>query len=65
VQLTIEYRPELSGQQMQQAGNRSAAFFSESLALLVVDGKPVLASQSADPRGDRKVSVEVTASVIK
>jgi hypothetical protein len=65
VQLTIEYRPELSGQQLQQAGLNRTALFSESLALLVADGKPVMASQSADPRSDRKVSVEVTATVIK
>jgi hypothetical protein len=65
VQVTIEYRPELSGQQLQQAGLNRTALFSESLALLVADGKPVLASQSADPRSDRKVSVEITASIIK
>lgn len=66
VQLTIEYRPELSAQQAQQTGSaRLMTMFSESLALLVADGKPVMASQSADPRGDRKVSIEVTATVIK
>jgi hypothetical protein len=39
--------------------------FSESLNLMVTDGKPVIASQSADPRSDRKVTVEVTATVVK
>lgn len=65
LQLTIEYRPELSGQQLQQAGLNRTALFSESLALLVTDGKALVASQSADPRSDRKVSIEITASVIK
>ena len=64
VQLIIEYRPELTQQQLQQTGGRTA-LYSESLALLVTDGKPVMASQSADPRSDRRVSIEVTASVIK
>ncbi len=64
VQLIIEYRPELTQQQLQQTGGRTA-LFSESLSLLVADGKPVMASQSADPRSDRKVSIEVIAQVIK
>jgi hypothetical protein len=65
LQLTIEYRPELSGPQLQQAGLNRTALFSESLALLVADGKPVVASSSADPRSDRKVAIEVIASIIK
>jgi hypothetical protein len=65
VQLTIEYRPELSGQQLQQAGLSRTALFSESLALLVADNKPVMASQSADPRSDRKVAIEIMAAVVK
>jgi hypothetical protein len=31
----------------------------------VVDGKPTLISQSADPGSDRRVSVEVTATVVR
>lgn len=64
VQLTIEYRPELTQPQLEKAGGRTA-LYSESLSLLVADGKPVLASQSADPRSDRKVSIEITATIIK
>jgi hypothetical protein len=63
VQLTIEYRPELTTQQTQQSGSSRVAGFSESLSVVVVDGKPLVASQSADPRSDRKVSVEITATV--
>jgi len=66
VQLTMEYQPELSPQQTQQAGlTRGVTMFSESLALIVPDGTPVMASQSADPRSDRRVAVEVTATVTK
>jgi len=65
LQITIEYRPELSGTQLQQAGLNRTALFTESLALLVGDGKPVVASQSADPRSDRKVAIELIATVVK
>ena len=65
LQLTLEYRPELSVQQAQQTGNSRLTMFSESLHLIVADGKPVIASQSADPRSDRKVSLEVTATTVK
>ncbi|HEX5070728.1 MAG TPA: hypothetical protein VFV78_10995 [Vicinamibacterales bacterium] len=63
VQLTIEYRPELTAQQTQQSGSSRVAGFSESLSVVVTDGKPMVASQSADPKSDRKVSVEITAAV--
>jgi hypothetical protein len=65
LRLTVEYRPELSAAQAQQAGTSRIAQFNESLALIVANGKPILASQSADPRGDRKVSLEVTATVAR
>jgi hypothetical protein len=65
LQLGLEYRPELTTQQAQQTGNSRVAMYNETLNLIVTDGKPILASQSADPRTDRKVVVEITASVIK
>ena len=37
----------------------------EQLTVVLSDGKPLLISQSADPRGDRKVAVSVTATVLK
>ena len=65
LQLTVEYRPQLSGDQAKQAGTYSLAMFTESLVLMVPDGKPIIASQSSDPRSDRKVAVEVTATVLR
>ena len=65
VRLTVEYRPELNAQQAQQAGTSRVAQFNESLALVVTDGKSIVASQSADPRSDRKVTLELTASILK
>lgn len=37
----------------------------ETLALILESGKPLLATQSADPVGDRQVMVEVKATVLK
>ena len=54
LQLTVEYRPDARG-----------TLFSESLSAMVVDGKPLMLSQTVDPSGDRKVSVEVLATIQK
>jgi hypothetical protein len=70
VQLILEYRPDLPNPPAAPAsapGNaiNRAGSFSESLNLLVGDAKPMVASQSADPRSDRKVTIELTATVVK
>jgi hypothetical protein len=65
VDLTLLYQPELDAKELQAAGTARIAIFNESLVLAVTDGTPVVASQSADPRSDRKVSLEVTATVVK
>ena len=65
LQLGMEYRPELTTQMAQQGGGRNIAMYNETLNLVVSDGKPIIASQSADPRSDRKVVIEITATVVK
>ncbi len=37
----------------------------ENLSLVLDDGKSMVVAQSADPVGDRRVTVEVVASVTK
>ncbi len=37
----------------------------ENLSLVLDSGKPMIAAQSADPVGDRQVTVEVTATILK
>lgn len=54
LQLTVEYRQGVSG-----------SLFSESLSVVVTDGQSMILSQTADPSGDRKVSVEVLATIQK
>jgi hypothetical protein len=67
--LTLEYQPELTNEQNQILGKQGSGgrlpVFIESLSLILVDGKMMVASQSADPRSERKVTVEITATVQK
>jgi len=37
----------------------------ENLALILENGKPLVAAQSADPVGDRQVTIEVKATVLR
>jgi hypothetical protein len=49
-------------------GGNAAQFpasINESMTTLLLDGKPTLLSQSADPQSDRKVTLEVTATVVR
>ena len=54
VQVSLEYRPD---------GN--AAIISQTLSAVLTSGKPLLVSQSADPKGTRRVKAELTATVLK
>jgi hypothetical protein len=38
---------------------------SETLNIIVDDGKPLVVAQSADPVSDRKVTIEVRATILK
>lgn len=60
--LTVQYTPEAPAQ---QGGSQRVASLDESMSVLLTDGKSTLVSQSADPQGDRKVTLEVTATVVK
>ena len=54
--ITIEYMPDRSA---------TTTNLNQSISLMVAAGKPTQISQSADPGTDRKVSVEITATVVK
>jgi hypothetical protein len=56
VGLTVEYQP-------QRGANMT--LINQSITVLVAPGKPTIISQSADPNTDRKVAVEVTATIVK
>jgi len=63
--LTFQYSPELAPGGASADDNLRPPDLNESMEIFLVDGKPLLISQSADPKGDRKVTVEVTATVVK
>jgi hypothetical protein len=59
----LEYFPKPSGgaEEMEPG----MASINERLGLIFESGKPVVVSQAADPTSDRKITVEVTATIIK
>jgi hypothetical protein len=58
--LTVEFRPG-----MPPDARNPAPELSESLRILLKDGAPLVVSQSADPNSDRKVTLQVTATILK
>ena len=58
--LSIEYMPELAPDSTQRVGP-----ISQSLTFGLPSGKPVVVAQSADPGTSRRVTVEVTATILK
>jgi hypothetical protein len=57
ISVTFDYTPTVSSDRV--------VSLNEAVTVLVLDGKPTLISQSADPDSDRKVTVEVTATIVK
>jgi hypothetical protein len=61
LELTVEYTPFREGGQVTQR----PTVLNESLSVILQSGKPMTVSQAADPVTDRKMSVEVRASIVK
>jgi hypothetical protein len=59
LQLSLEYRPQ------EKVDATDAAPINEFLTVLLQSGKPLVVTQAADPSSDRKVTVEVTATILK
>ena len=62
VQLTFEYTP---AQAVSEHSAGHPAMLHESLNVFLQNGKPLVVSQSADPSTERRVTVELTATVLK
>ena len=62
VEMTIEYRP--LAPDGAGATKRPAAL-NEQLTVILQNGRTLLVSQAADPLNDRKMTVEVRASILK
>jgi hypothetical protein len=54
-----------SGEVAPQAGSLRKTSIHENLSLVLENGKPIVAAQSADPVGDRQVTIEVKATVLR
>lgn len=63
VTFAIEYLPKSAGGA--EGMEPGMAQLNESLSLILESGKPMMVSQAADPTSDRKISVEVTATILK
>lgn len=62
LRMTFEYTP---AQAKQESGGGRAPRLNESITVVLQDGKPLMVSQSADPATDRKVTAELTATILK
>jgi hypothetical protein len=62
LRMTFEYTPAQAKQDVQR---ERAPRLNESITVVLQDGKPLMVSQSADPATDRKVTAELTATILK
>jgi hypothetical protein len=66
LQLTINYDlPDVAGAGQTDGDPAWSTNLQESLGVILEPGKPLIVSQSADPRTDRKVTVEVKATILR
>jgi len=63
VNLRLEYFPKSGGGREDM--EPGMASLNEQLSLILESGKPTVVSQAADPTSDRKITVEVTATILK
>jgi hypothetical protein len=65
--LNLEYElpVESAGQSQSLAARLKKSVIRENLGIVVDNGKPLVAAQSADPVSDRRVTVEVLATILK
>ncbi len=61
--LSLEYTPKPGTESASSGEGRSP--LNERLSLLVESGKPLTISQASDPTSDRKMTVELTATILK
>jgi hypothetical protein len=65
LELTIEYAQGRNSEVEANSDKIVQVMINESLTAWVENGKPLLVTQSADPISDRKVTVEVKATIVK
>src|SRR6476660_10552974 len=65
LELTIEYSQGRNSEVEANSDKIVQVSINESLTALLENGKPLLVTQSADPISDRKVTVEVKATIVR
>jgi hypothetical protein len=63
VRFGLEYAPRSRSEPEEM--EPGMASINERLGLILESGKPLIVSQAADPTSDRKITVEVTATILK
>jgi hypothetical protein len=63
VSFGLEYSPKSRAESEEM--EPGMASINERLGLILESGKPLIVSQAADPSSDRKITVEVTATILK
>jgi hypothetical protein len=63
LEFVLQYQPKSGGGQ--EDLEPGMASLNESMSLILESGKPMIVSQAADPTSDRKITVEVTATILK
>ena len=61
--LGLEYMPTVATPGAE--GSRTLSRLNEQVTVVLESGKPLVISQAADPTSDRKVTVQVTATIVK
>ncbi len=61
--LGLEYMPAVSSSGVE--GTRTLSRLNEQVSVVMESGTPLVISQAADPTSDRKVTVQVTATIVK
>jgi hypothetical protein len=65
LELTFNYSPLKSGGEQKEGNKQRPSGINQSQTVILQSGKPLIVSQAADPISDRKVVVEVKATVLK
>jgi len=63
--LTFVYAPLKSGGEQKEGNKQRPSGINQSQTVILQSGKPLIVSQAADPISDRKVVVEVKATILK
>jgi glucose/arabinose dehydrogenase len=65
IDLTLEYVPKATSEGSGSGAPENRGTLNQRMSLMVDSGKPIVISQASDPLLDRKITVELTATVVK